>query len=510
MALLSRAERTKIEKLAELTYTNPFLPERISLERQLLGRTYRPNAGDVWSYTPGPDAGENTERIREQIESLAATVRERLQAGQRGDDREYELYDDLIRHLLYFRLDQGWRSAGDPQWKRSPAAWKCFQADHQHFLAVGELAFPSRALAAHLFALIDQIHRAFHQIFLSVIGRSRAAGRLRAAIWQSIFTHDIRRYHRALFRQMAQIATLIVGASGTGKELVASAIGRSQYVPFDARRDRFVAEPTESFYPLHLAALPSTLVESELFGHAQGAFTGASRERAGWLEIAGPHGVVFLDEVGEIEMSVQVKLLRVLQSRTFQRLGEQTPRQFQGKFIAATNRDLRREIDLGSFRQDLFFRLCADVIRTPSLREQLSEVPGDLEHSVRFIAQQFADSEADSVTADVLRWIELNMPPDYAWPGNFRELEQCVRNVLVHNAYDFAGTATVTTSGRLAATGTGMESLALTAEEVQRRYCTFAYWKLQNYELAADRLKLDRRTLRTKVDDQFLKELESS
>ncbi len=509
MAWLTRAERNKIELLAELTYTNPFVPERIALERRILGRAYRPTRGGVWSFEPGPHAGENTERIRQQIEELAEVLRLRLVGGARGDDREYQLYDDLVLHLLYFRMDQGARAAGDPAWVRSPAAWAKFQSDHRRYLDCGDIAFPSRGAGPHLYAMIDQIHRAFHNIFHSVIGRSGAVSRLRAAIWQSIFTHDIRRYHRSLYRHMNQIATLIIGPSGTGKELVASAVGRSQYVPFDPRNNRFAVDSTESFFALHLAALPTTLVESELFGHVQGAYTGAVRERKGWLEVAGPNGAVFLDEVGEIDASVQVKLLRVLQNRTYQRLGEVTTREFVGKFIAATNRDLRREIERGAFRQDLFFRLCADVIRTPTLREQLSDVPEDLEHSIRFIARQLADSEADALTAEVLVWIERQLPRDYAWPGNFRELEQCVRNILVHNAYDFGASAPLGPAGKLDSTAAAMETLELTAEEVARRYCTYAFWRKQNYEAAAEQLKLDRRTLRSKVDAQFLKELES-
>ena len=104
------------------------------------------------------------------------------------------------------------------------------------------------------------------------------------------------------------------------------------------------------------------MIESELFGHRRGAFTGAVEDRSGWLETCGPHGAVFLDEIGELDAAIQVKLLRVLQSRTFQRIGETKPRRFEGKVIAATNRDLDEEIGAGRFRSDLYYRLCADVV----------------------------------------------------------------------------------------------------------------------------------------------------
>ena len=111
-------------------------------------------------------------------------------------------------------------------------------------------------------------------------------------------------------------------------------------------------------------ALPATLVESELFGHRRGAFTGAVQDRAGWLEACPAHGTVFLDEIGELEPALQVKLLRVLQERTFHRIGDTRERRFSGKLIAATNRDLAAEIQAGRFREDLYYRLCADVIES--------------------------------------------------------------------------------------------------------------------------------------------------
>ncbi len=113
------------------------------------------------------------------------------------------------------------------------------------------------------------------------------------------------------------------------------------------------------------------MIESELFGHCKGAFTGAVADRQGWLEVCGEPGTVFLDEIGELEHSIQVKLLRVLQTQQFSRVGETKSRSFEGKFIAATNRELELEIQGGRFREDLYYRLCADQIQTPTLREQL-------------------------------------------------------------------------------------------------------------------------------------------
>src|SRR6185295_18992997 len=187
-------------------------------------------------------------------------------------------------------------------------------------LNVPECALPTDHKAPHAFAVLVQLHRAFLSIYEFIIGGSMPIARLRAAVCQSIFSHDMRRYGRVLYRCIGDVPTLILGPSGSGKELVARAIGHSRHVPFDGQSESF-SEELDDFHPLNLSALAPTLIESELFGHRRGAFSGAVGERSGWLEVCGPSGTVFLDEIGELEGSLQVKLLRVLQSRAFQRVG---------------------------------------------------------------------------------------------------------------------------------------------------------------------------------------------
>src|SRR6185503_3035069 len=206
--------------------------------------------------------------------------------------------------------------------------------------------------------------------------------------WQSMFTHDMRRYRRILFDRMGDMTTLITGPSGTGKELVARAIGLSRYIPFDAATQKFRENFATSFYSINLSALSPTLIESELFGHRRGAFTGALQDRAGWLEVCPPLGTVFLDEVGEIGADIQVKLLRVLQTRKFQRLGETQDHLFSGKIVAATNRDLAAEMQAERFRPDFYYRLCSDIIRVPSLQERLRESPAELMELLVFIVRR--------------------------------------------------------------------------------------------------------------------------
>jgi DNA-binding NtrC family response regulator len=359
-----------------------------------------------------------------------------------------------------------------------------------------------------LFELFHQIYRAFFSIFDSVIGRSRPAARLRERIWQSIFTHDLRRYRRTLVRSMSAITTLISGPSGSGKELVARAIGLSRRIPFVVREQRFEVQPEDVYSAINVSAFAANLVESELFGHAKGAFTDAVSARVGWLEACGEHGAVLLDEIGELTAATQVKLLRVLQNRQFQRLGETKIREFQGKVIAATNRDLRHEIEAGTFREDLYYRLCSDVIETPSLASQVEDNPRMLADLVAQVVGRMVPEESEAITAEVLHWIHGNLPEAYRWPGNIRELEQCVRNVIICGAYSpstLGGRAShlPENSGfdeEILTTARGMQELRLTADELLQRYCRFAYRQTKSFEKAAKLLQLDRRTVRAKSD----------
>jgi DNA-binding NtrC family response regulator len=257
---------------------------------------------------------------------------------------------------------------------------------------------------------------------------------------------------------------------------------------------------------VNLSALSPTLIESELFGHRKGAFTGAAADREGFLESCGPHGTVFLDEIGEVEQAVQVKLLRTLQSRTLQRLGETTTRRFEGKLIAATNRDLAEEIRKGRFREDFYYRLCADNITTPALQEQLAGSPDELRHLVRFICSRVAgEEEAESLAAEVTRAIADSPGPGYAWPGNFRELEQCVRSVMLRGTYQ-PRTAAVPTDARQRI-ARNIVAGQFTADDLLRNYCTLLYAASRNYSTVAEQLGIDRRTVRAKVDEELLREL---
>ena len=486
------------------------LQDWAELERRALGDEFR-DEGPVWSMgEEGLERRENLLRLDRRLAGTADRLRARLAGGERPGPGELELYEDLVLFLLYERcserfLEMAVRSADDPAAARRVPFYDEFAGQAREYLGVTGRSEATIAELPHVFAIFFQIRRAFHHIFAYIVGQSLPAARLRAAVWQSVFTHDMRRYRRGLFRQMGEITTLISGPSGSGKELVARAVGLARYVPFDERTRSFAAEGAGAFHALDLSALSPTLIESELFGHRKGAFTGALADHAGWLESCPPGGSVFLDEIGELSGAIQVKLLRVLETRSFHRLGETAPRRFQGKVIVATNRDLPAEIAAGRFRSDLYYRLCSDVVATPSLRERLEAAPEELRRLLLHIAKQVAGEEvAEDLASEVEAYVGANLGPDYPWPGNIRELAQCVRNVMVRKEYRPARLERKAGRERfLAEAAAG----SLTAGELLGRYVTLVYGRTGSYEETARRLDLDRRTVKARVDPGFLAEL---
>ena len=510
MGFLSDREREVVEAVSRLATDNPFLPERVENERRALGDAFRP-VTRVWHEGADLDTeNPNVERVGELVERLTPELRGRLASGVRAREAELRAYQGLVFYLLYYRnleVFQGVVEAAGRNGVAPLRAYDRYRADATHFLEVPGVELPFAIDPAHLFAWGYQVRRAFEGTFRGIHGGSMPAARLRAAVWQSIFTHDSQRYGRTLYRRMGDVTTLVLGESGTGKELVARAVGLARYIPFDPAARRFEEDYGVGFHAVSLAALPPTLIESELFGHRKGAFTGALQDRVGWLESCSGVGTVFLDEIGELDGPIQVKLLRVLQSRGFQRVGETSERRFEGKLIAATHRDLAAEMEAGRFRPDLYYRLCADVVQTPTLREQIADSPGELPGLVSVLARRIVgDEDADELTGEVLAFVRESLGDGYPWPGNVRELEQCVRNVLIRGHYSPPLAPRAAAGDDLAARVRAGE---LGAEELLRRYCTQVYAQSGSYEEAGRRLGLDRRTVRAKVDPELLEQLRS-
>ena len=513
MAFLTQKERGFLRAVANLGYCNPFLPERIQYEREALGADFR-EAEPIWSLrVADPDRPHaNIIKTTAKVETLVKKLRERLAGGASASEDDLVLYETGVLFLLYhrynIRLHTAILSATDQKTgQKHFGFYRDFLRDWQHYFAIPGVTLPSHHESSHLFACFFQIRRAFDHIFSYIIGGSGAAAGLRAAVWQSIFTHDMRRYRDALYDRMGDIPTLVTGPTGTGKELVARAIGLSRYVPFDAKSLAFVEDFTGSFHALNLSALSLTLIESELFGHRRGAFTGALQDRRGWLEVCPQWGTVFLDEIGDLDTAIQVKLLRVVQTRTFQPVGDTAERHFHGKIIAATNRNLAEAMRQGALREDFYYRLCADLIVTPSLRDQLRESPAVLRELILYIARRLAGPQAEALAGEVEACIVKHLGREYPWPGNIRELEQCVRSVLIRKEYRPPEPRPLAARDEFAS---ALDRGTLTADELLRHYCTLVYAQTGSYEETARRLQLDRRTVKSKVDPQLLAVLRTS
>ena len=279
----------------------------------------------------------------------------------------------------------------------------------------------------------------------------------------------------------SNISVLILGESGTGKELVAQCI------------HRISPRKLKPFVPVNCAALPANLIESELFGHEKGSFTGATDKRSGKFE-QGHEGTVFLDEIGELPLDLQVKLLRVLQEKEVEPIGGRK-KKIDVRIIAATNRILEDEIAAGRFRLDLYYRLNVFPITLPPLRERKEDIPALANHFVNVYARmenKKVTGLADHVMQDML---------NYAWPGNIRELENLMaRSVLLANGSVIDA---LQLPNQRKATKTGLPGQIKSITENERDHILSALekcnWKIQGPGGAAELLELNASTLSSRM-----------
>lgn len=304
---------------------------------------------------------------------------------------------------------------------------------------------------------------------------------------------------QAVFETIQQVAptratVLIQGESGTGKELVAHAL------------HRLSPRTKQSFVAVHCAALSETLLESELFGHERGAFTGATETRKGRFELA-DGGSLFLDEIGEIEPSTQVKILRVLEERKFERVGGNQTIEVDTRLIVATNKDLKAMVEAGEFREDLYFRLNVVQLRLPALRERKGDIPLLLQH---YLAQ-FSEENGkplDGYTPEAMEALGA-----YRWPGNIRELRNLVERMVVLSRGERITLRDVPTEVKEGTGlnlpgrgGKGSDSVAgLTMQEAEKKMIEQALCDTKgNRTRAAEQLGISRRTLHRKLNEYNL------
>jgi DNA-binding NtrC family response regulator len=296
---------------------------------------------------------------------------------------------------------------------------------------------------------------------------------------------------RELFEHIALAArsastVLIIGESGTGKELVARAIHE-------------MSERKDAFVPVNCAAIPAELIESELFGHTGSAFTGAKQPRVGLIE-ASDRGTLFLDEVGELPLPVQPKILRSLQEGTVRRVGANAEKSVDLRVVAATNRDLEQDVSDGRFREDLFWRLNVIRLRIPPLRDRSFDIPLLVEHFVNKATEAVKRPPFD-VSSEALAILTA-----YSWPGNVRELENAIERAIA-----FARGPVITPDDlpeRVRTSGSASVLIArsveqnMTMREMEREYILEILRRTGgNKSRAAELLGLDRKTLYRRLDE---------
>jgi sigma-54 specific flagellar transcriptional regulator A len=484
-ARLGPRDREFFAALANVVFGNPFTPQRAEL---------------IVKLAPGVPLGDMTmhrEVLAQMVEPrLEPWLREGAPALRRLSAADRRLLEPALLYVCYHRYVPQLDALIEKQARQGGAPLAVPFGDQ----AIADLVSSGlpEERAARYFALFFQLRRAFYFIVGSLAGECEAMRRLREALWNNVFTHDMRGYDAALWDRMEDFSTVLLGETGTGKGSAAAAIGRSGFIPYLTEQRRFAANFSESFITINLSQFPEELIHSELFGHRKGAFTGAIDHHQGVFERCSAHGALFLDEIGEVSIPVQIKLLQVLQERTFTPLGGHEKKRFSGRVIAATNRRLGEQRQKGSFRDDFYYRLCSDVIEVPTLRQRIAQSRGELKQLVQLLVDRIAGKQASELTAPVMEALERELPPGYAWPGNVRELEQAVRRILLTSRYagDIADAAT-DDEGRFAEQ---LRAGELTAEELLASYCALLYRRLGTYAEVAKRTGLDPRTSRKYVE----------
>ncbi len=298
-----------------------------------------------------------------------------------------------------------------------------------------------------------------------------------------------------LFRIMCRIIhrgvnqVLITGKTGTGKEVVAKAIHEH-----GKRNDK-------PFVPINCNAIPEQLIESELFGHEKGAFTGADHQKIGQFELA-DGGTVFLDEIGDIPLNMQSKLLRVLQEREVSRVGGTKPIEVDVCVIAATNRDLKERCDAGEFREDLYFRLNVIPLHVPLLKDRGEDIPLLVDYFLKKFGKEYPDAEPKSVTGRARSALRR-----YDWPGNVRQLENYLRRIFVlseNEAIDLEDLPPDVSDGAPPPADFQVEipEQGVKLEEIQKEYIRVALAKTNgNQTKAAELLGISRRRLQNRIQN---------
>ncbi len=484
-ASLSLQDKEFFRLVSQAAFSNPFSDERIELDLK------------IGECPPDLSIVERlecvTERVKERVGKLEALGVADIRL-YRGDERItmqsafmfeiYFLFSSQFDRLIPNQLEAGEKSCPVP------------------FAGEAIAMFLKRGFnikeACRYFAILYQIKRAYYFIDEGLIGQSSSMKNLRLRLWNNVFTFDIWLYDRFLLNRMEDFSTLLLGDTGTGKGTAAGAIGRSGYIPYDRDKGLFRESFMSSFISINLSLYPESLIESELFGHKKGAFTGAINQHRGIFSRCSPYGSILLDEIGDVSLPVQLKLLQLLQDRIFSPVGSHEKLRFNGRVIAATNRSLDELREKGHFRSDFYYRLCSDCIVVPSLFERIQENPRELDLILTNIIGRLTGEESQELVSLVKASIRSHLGDQYPWPGNVRELEQASRRILLTKEYK--GDTVIRKTGIREKLISGVDSGNLNAQQLLSGYCALLYDRYGTYEGVSRQMNLDRRTVKRHIE----------
>ncbi len=477
---LSQGQRSLLKLIYQMVSANPFGAEILTLEKELgNGQT-------------GLTGEELSLMYIDKIDKFFSNIDKQLGRPAKLSDFE-ESYRHEVFYMICCRLfnknmvkfdDQTERQLSQPDKQLSVD----FADDMVREMLVRGI---DNAGIDRAMGYMYQMRRAWWFISKRLAGKGESMNQLRQDLWNNIFTHSIEIYEKTLWYRMEDFSTLLLGPTGSGKGAAASAIGFSSYIPYDVNRRRFAESFVKNFVSVNLSQYPETLLESEIFGHARGAFTGAIDQYDGVLSRCSQYGTIFLDEIGELKQHTQVKLLKVLEERSYSRLGSHDKLRFQGRVLAATHRPIDRLCREDGFREDLYYRLCSDVIYVPSLRQRLDESAEELTILVEHLLTLFLGHADAELAAMITERISAEMPSDHPWPGNVRELAQMVRRVILRKS---CGKLTELAAG--AATLMPDTGTECTIAELTESYCKKLYDKYGSYSIVANITGLDWRTVK--------------
>ena len=476
--------KSLLYKISSIVFINPFSVDRLNIDKEITG---------VF------DLSELSSLLPHLIKTVSGKLKILDQAGYVSFLDFKKPDQQMMRHVYLFETYHAYINDFDKLIKEQTNLKDTVQK--VEFASAILIKLLKRGFtqeeAIHYVSIFYQLRRAFYFINSRLVGCSVSMQKLRISLWHNVFTHNIFFYEKYLISNMEDFSTLILGETGSGKGAVASSIGCCGYIGYDEKKKSFGFNFMNQFISVNLSQYSEGLLESELFGHKKGAFTGAISDHEGVFARCSREGAIFLDEIGEVNVSTQIKLLKVLQERSFTKVGDYQDQRFSGRVIAATNQDIEKLLEAGKFREDFYYRLCSDVIKVPSLNQRIKEDPEELRVMLENVIGRITKEKNADLLENCLKKIKAELGLDYAWPGNVRELEQCARSIFINDKCH----RPLSKFSTKKAWSDQMLKGELSSQELLSHYCSLLYEKEKSYEKVAKITALDRRTVKKYIDE---------